>query len=300
MATRKQFLTLARFMSITTSGNLSGITEKAYTSIIDSYRHDDRFPPYDPSYLSAYQKEVRNHVDGLFRDPVFAGQVIQSIFMAEVPDSIADDIRKESYEKEYSIMSTSGYDPGLDFSCFFGEYTRPLHCTMLPNPRMARHIHRIIDEWITQVTSVDFYVPTISSKLLPEHTRRDLVHFADKMTESPEVATYGSLERLEEKFGIQIQGDSEMKQRWYTNGLAPRSYFVAGADAYRYSKFTQKMWNALVDNLEVTNRFNRVNPRRIHIDAAKTTIFSSIQSSPSEDPHGSCENGCCREAQEDS
>jgi hypothetical protein len=174
MAIRKQFLTLARFMSITTSGNLSGITEKAYTSIIDSCRHDNRFPPFDPAYLSAYQVEVRRHVDGLFKDPVFAGQVIQCIFMAEVPDTIAEQIRKESYEKEYSVMSTSGYDPGLDFSCFFGEYTRPLHCTMLPNPRMARHIHMVIDEWIKHVTDIDFYVPAISSKLLPEHTRREL------------------------------------------------------------------------------------------------------------------------------
>jgi hypothetical protein len=172
MAIRKQVLTLARFMAITTSGNLSGITEKAYNLIIDSYRHDNRFPSYDPSYLSAYQVAVRAHVDDLFRDPVFAGQVIQSIFMAEVPENIADQIRNESYEKEYSIMSTSGYDPGLDFACMFGEYTRPLHCTMLPNPRMARHIHRVIDEWIDQVTSVDFYVPSISSKLLPKHTRR--------------------------------------------------------------------------------------------------------------------------------
>jgi hypothetical protein len=177
--------------------------------------------------------------------------------------------------KEIMIMDTDAYTPTINFNPFFGDYREPLHTDVLPNPKMARIVHESINVWLQRIRERP-HPPTLSRKCLPTFTRRELERYIDVLVEDPSIATPASLERLYVKSGVTIDGPCELSQRWYTNALNPRSYFVAGPTAFNHTKYTKWIWNELVDSLVCTNKRNRVNPRRVFVDGLKTAIFYDL------------------------
>lgn len=216
-------------------------------------------------------------IHDLLAHPLHSGAIIMCCFLAPITKEDEQKIKLEAYMKEINTMDTEPYFPDFDYSVFFGNYTGTLHPSMNPNPQMARVVHESIQFWINS-HSAKFAVhyPAISSKLLPRFTRADMDLYILAKVGEPSVATQGVLEYLYMKYGDTMEGPCEIKQRWYTNGLKPRTYFVCGPTLYNATKYTKHLWNDLCDALVITHRRNRVNPRRISILHTQRALFYDL------------------------
>jgi hypothetical protein len=222
-------------------------------------------------------KDPLSTLNTFFEHPLHTGAVIMSCFLAPLDDEVVAQARMESYMKEISVMDSDPYIPNVSFSPFFGKYHERLHPDISANHHGARAVHSAIDRWVEEITHKEHW-PKMSKKLLPTHTRREAEFLVQYLIEEPQLVTPASVEWLDIKHGIRLQGACELSQRWYTNGLGPRSYFVAGPGAYHTTKYTKDIWNSLVDQLAPTNRRNRVNPNRIHVSGEKTAVFYDLTS----------------------
>lgn len=271
---RGRVITLCRHMGVPVGvGNMYSMTHDVVCLLLDEIARTIRncselvnIPPIDL-------------LNERLRHPLFSGALIMACFIAPVGSSEEQEIRLCSYAKEINTMDSEPYLPNLDFRCFFGEYDRPLHPTMAPNPAMAKVVHDAISSWsFSESTSQRMHWPKLSKKLLPHFSRRDLDSYVNYILADPEEADQGVLEYLWMKYAILLEGPCEVKQRWYTNGLKPRTYYVCGPSLFNISKHTQSMWNALCDSLVVTSRRNRVNPNRIHTRGAHHVLFYDLTS----------------------
>lgn len=275
MTTRKHILLLGRHQGLPQGfGNMYNITKPTVDKLVGFFmKHSGitslQLPTYDPYPIYQRIERVLSH-------PLYSGAIIMMCCIAPIDTESEQQIKLDAFFKEITTMDTSPYFPGLDFSCFFGNYNQPLHARMQPNPSMAKVVHKAINSWITKHTSGTIHRPTLSNKLLPNLTRQDMNMWLDAEMGLPELATQGTLEYLHMKYDVTVSGPCEIKQRWYTNGLSPRTYFVCGPTLYERSKYTKALWNDLVDQLTTTQRFNRVNARRIHIEGIERALFYDL------------------------
>jgi len=201
-----------------------------------------------------------------------------AIFLAPHTKASVAKIKMDSILKEVTVMDRDAYTPTINWNVFFGEVDGQLHPNIAPNPRMATEVNMALHTWLTRQIQSSPRLPSISNKLVPSFTRMEMSAYIDLLLQPPEVATQGSLEYLESRYGISFTGSVEMSQRWYTNQIGPRTYYISGATTYGGAKYTKDIWNDLVDSLVVTQRRNRVNPRRIHVDIGKDAIFYDLTS----------------------
>jgi hypothetical protein len=279
---RKQLITLARYGDLPqgTGAFFRRTTDAVdlimtlFGSAIKRMGLQSSFSQYSLTVEDKIVEEVR----GFLRHPVCRGYVIALCTHLPLDPVTVSEEKLASYMKEVNVMDREGFDPEINWSPFFGNYHQSLHDGggMVPNPEMAKLVHKTIDNWIEglryRVLDIE-----MSNKLLPTSTRQELASLSSEVTQAPATATQGSLEELYTK-GVSMNGPCEVSQRWYTNGITPRTYFVAGPDAYNATKYTKDMWNSLVDALSVTNRFNRVNPSRIKVHGVKKALFYDLTS----------------------
>jgi hypothetical protein len=281
----KELLLVARHGGIAEgTGNFAFLTQRVTQELMSLPCF---YPGSGNQALRDQLEDPTPRIQAFFKHPLYSAGIIMSCFLMPLSDEQIRRTQLESYLKEISVMDQENISPKLNYGAFFSNPQIPIHTDISPNPRAATHIHKTIDLWISQLEQDTHHI-TMSRKLLPTKTREELRGFCDDLLEDPETATQASLEWMYIKKGIFFNGGCELKQRWYTNVITPRSYFVAGPDAYNKSKFTKNMWNLLVDLLPSTNRRNRVNPSRIHITGLKTAIFydlTSFTSNMSEQRH---------------
>jgi hypothetical protein len=167
--------------------------------------------------------------------------------------------------KEMLVMESSPLPSALNYRPFFGAYSEPIHPSVDPNPRQASAIHALIDKWILSLEQQPYILPHMTTKLCSKATQKEV---RDKypiyMTFEEEGATQPDLEYIYMTYGDKLEGSPcEVKQRWYTSQLTPRTYYAAGAEAYHRSKYVRNALNSLCDYLPPTERYSRVNPHRI-------------------------------------
>lgn len=71
--------------------------------------------------------------------------------------------------------------------------------------------------------------------------------------------------------GVWIGGRTEMKQKWYPNGLLPRTYFSWGGSDIAISSYLRDFFNELCDCFGPTDRRNRVQPDWLYDPQADTS-----------------------------
>jgi hypothetical protein len=273
---RKHILLLARHMGLPQGlGNMYNITQNTILEVLQAFISKEQISPANLIFLDTLP--FYNRIEALLSHPLYSGAIIMMCCIAPMEKDQEDQIRLEAYLKEINTMDTSPFKPGLDFRCFFGDYHLPLHPTMKPNPQMAAVVHTAIRTWVSTHSYGDrLHYPALSNKLLPSFTRRDMAAYVSALVEEPSNATQGVMEYLYMKYDLKMEGPCEIKQRWYTNGLTPRTYFVCGPTLFEKAKYTKNLWNDLVDSLVVTERRNRVNPRRIHIEGIERALFYDL------------------------
>nr|WNA22201.1 MAG: RdRp [Downy mildew lesion associated ambivirus 6] len=243
---RKELVTLCRGMSIP----VCGTTLYAKTSNILSQIPTGKF--------GAFLLSLCTH-------PLYNGLVLSLCISMPLPDHAIRETYRKLLAKEMLVMETSPVPPQINYNCFFGDYTTPIHPSVQPNPKQAAAIHELIDRWIMLLEEKPFILPHITNKLVAKPTQ-ELVRarYPEYVTFEEEGATQADLEYLYMTEGDLLEGGPcEIKQRWYTSGLTPRTYYAAGSDAYHKSKYVRNALNSLCDILPPTERFSRVNPHRV-------------------------------------
>lgn len=244
---RKQLVTLCRSMSIP----VAGTTLYVKTSTILSEIHNNKnISPFLPSLIIS---------------PIHCGLVLALCISMPLPSQDVREIFSVQLAKEMLVMETSPLPTTINYNCFFGEYATSIHPTVPPNPRQAHAIHMLIEEWVVSLEKKPYILPHITNKLCSKATQEVVKsRYPGYLTFEEEGATQADLEYLYMMEGDLLEGcPCEIKQRWYTSGLVPRTYYAAGSDAYHRSKYMRNALNSLCDFLPPTERFARVNPQRI-------------------------------------
>jgi len=205
-------------------------------------------------------------------DPLTSGLFISLAISLPMSDQVINESYTSMLRKEMLVMETSPLPQSINYSCFFGDYKRPLHPTLDANPQQAARIHSIIDQWVDYMTSKPHILPHITSKLVAKPTQKKLsTSHPDYLTFEEDGATQADLEYIYMTRGDLLEGgECEIKQRWYSSGITPRTYYAAGSDAYHKSKYLRDGLNHLCDLLPPTERFSRVNARRIVLSSPES------------------------------
>jgi hypothetical protein len=250
---RKQFITLCRGMSNPRPGTTLYEKTSACLQEIETHNLDPLLEP-------------------LYTNPLYNGLIIAlCISMPMTAETIRKTYR-DLLNKEVRVMESSPLPTALNYNCFFGEYGTPIHPSLDPNPKQAHAIHSLIDRWIASLETKPVILPHITNKLCSKATQntvRDL--YPDYQTFEEEGATQADLEYIYMTTGDKLEGSPcEIKQRWYTAQLNPRTYYAAGSEAYHKSKYVRDALNSLCDFLPPTERYSRVNPHRIVLHSAQS------------------------------
>jgi len=275
---RKQLITIARYGDIAHGrGSFFHKTQQGYTELRDILSGI-----YDRDYRSSYSATVKTKGDFVeqelqkfLQNPLTRGYMIALCTILPLTQDEVVEEKMASFAKEINAMDRSGYNPELDFSPFFGSYDTPVAPEMRPNHDMALLVHSAIDRWRANMQRMVINI-TISRKLLPTFSRRELRMYTDSLLEDPDAATPGTIEWAQTFGPGEWSGPCEVSQRWYTNGISPRTYYIQGPTAYNRVRYTKELWNDLVDSLSVTNRRSRVNPNRIQIHGVKKALFYDL------------------------
>lgn len=211
----------------------------------------------------------------LYDSSFTAGLLMTMVRLAPLPQDQINSAYESAILKERKVMDETGLPSTLNYNVFFG---RPDEC-IVPgvdaNPVMAKRVQRSIDTWIQQIANKLFF-PRMSHKSIEKsssNVTRSILEYEGIDYEN-EIMSQVELERVYHQTGYQVQGPCEMRQRWYTSQLSPRTYFASGGTAYHNSKFIADMMVQLCDNLPCTNRRYRVNPTRLRIaDGSHAYIY---------------------------
>lgn len=222
--------------------------------------------------LSEDPKWHFDHLERLIGSPLHSGLLIALSISMPLTDNAVSQTYVDLLAKEMMVMESSPLQSALNYNVFFGSYAEPIHPTIPPNPKQAATIHQLIDMWVLSIESKPYILPHMTGKLCSKDTQKEVAaKYPGYHTFEEEGATQPDLEYLYMKFGDKLEGGScEVKQRWYTSQLVPRTYYAAGSDAYHKSKYVRDALNSLCDHLPPTERYSRVNPHRI--------VLSSIHS----------------------
>lgn len=278
---RKQLLTLSRYGKLPLHyGNLLNIVEdgaSAWLSSIEaSIRHELR--PVATTYPSiAYPEESHSLLNEFLRNPLNQGAAIMAIMIYTPSQQQIEEIKLASYLKEINVMDRTPDPPNINFAPFFGDYNTPIHEDVPANPTMAKRVHTAIDNWIKHIGRY-IHTPRLSKKLLNSNDRESIKQYFLDIFHEPQFSTQADLELLEFNRQIQLDNPTELRQRWAPNGISPRSFYVGGSSLYYDVRYSQRMWNDLVDSLAQTHRRGRVNPGRIYIDDIKHALFYDLSS----------------------
>jgi hypothetical protein len=266
---RKALITLARSQSIPDSN--SPILLAKVQPILDRMTDTPPFTNISTTTLNLFGLAILT----LIQQPHLCGLLIVYSLGAPQSESIIADGFFESFRKELSATqtrrkpSTWNWDAILSGRLPRGSIVHegvpdlsPLHRRFASSLRLfrTRQEGRII-------------FPHYSRRGVSRETASLLLNRIDKRAQRVHGPRhtfhrhlkYGNITSLDIvhnyiRTGIWIRGRTEMKQRWYPNGLVPRTYFSWGGDAIVYSSYLRGFFNDLADTFGPTQRHNRVQP----------------------------------------
>jgi hypothetical protein len=134
---------------------------------------------------------------------------------------------------------------------------------------MAKNIHDALSSWKRKISKRVFY-PRMSRKLVSRSTIRSWEEKTGKQwsmngEDGGEDMTQETLERIYHETGIEVDGDCEIRQKWYKSGVTPRTYFAQGGTSYKLSKYIQEIAGLLTEELDACHPVSRLHPARVNL-----------------------------------
>jgi hypothetical protein len=90
--------------------------------------------------------------------------------------------------------------------------------------------------------------------------------------------TCGDLERLYAETGCKIGGPVEVRSAWKYNDLKPRVYFARGGTVHHASKYTQQIFNVILDCFPEVDKTERFLEPCSGIDDDETSVIYDYES----------------------
>jgi hypothetical protein len=223
----------------------------------------------DPSY-TRYFNFVINHRD-LIESPTLSSILLDMCRSAPMSKTDVKDAKLASWGKEISICESPDVGPHLRFRCWFdpNHFNDQILPDVPPNPRMASIIHSALVRWRSKLQEKILY-PRMSRKMISHATKREYERIFGRewVVEEDDGGvemTQETLEKVYHEFGVELEGPCEIRQKWYTSGITPRTYFASGGTAYQKSKYIQEPASDLTAELSTTHPISRLNPARIQL-----------------------------------
>jgi hypothetical protein len=218
----------------------------------------------------------------LYESPITSNLLIELCLCTPMTNQMVADIKADMVRKEIRVMESTPLPSSLHYPTWF-DHTRhhiPLHPHLPANPNTANLIRNRLDIWKQNCTSRIHY-PRMSTKTVSKDTARllhsEYSHIWQGMADE-DIVSHVTLEEHYHRTGQKVGGVCEMRQRWYTAGLVPRTYYASGGEAYWLSRHLQWMFNDLVDSLAITNRYSRVNPSRLRLREGYSAVIYDLSS----------------------
>jgi hypothetical protein len=219
--------------------------------------------------------------------PLLEGPVTSCILLdlcrsLPLPIEEVEEARLNSWKKEgIKIEEPSreciiNWNPIFDSSCF----NEPMVPFLPPNPTMNRFIFAGLLRWRNKFKS-SLLFPRYTRKNMSRATRREFERETGMSLENTPIFSQEDYLRLYHRSGICLQGETEMRQKWYPSGAKPRTYFAQGGEHYSQSMHLQDLFSELVNCIPTTNHITRLQPTRLtlregeHYRVYDLTTFTS-------------------------
>lgn len=175
-------------------------------------------------------------------------------------------IKEKSWSTEVNLVQGTFRNEPLHWDSIFSTDPRiraePLHPELPSNPSIANSLHHILINFRRRMAGRTLY-SRFGKKNMSYSTRREFEQTMGQDLLNVPIYSQEDWLRLYHETGIQLEGSVEMRQRWYTSGAKPRTYFAMGGLTYRHSRFLQDFFTELVDSLPSTHHKTRLRPGRL-------------------------------------
>jgi len=175
-------------------------------------------------------------------------------------------MKEKSWCTEINLVQGSFREESIHWESIFSEHgpdrMLPLHPSLPANPSIANTLHYILRAFRARIRGTTLH-PRYGRKNMSFSTRREYEQTFGESLEDVPIFSQEDWCRIYNRTGIMLEGAVEMRQRWYTSGAKPRTYFAMGGISYRHSRFLQDFFTKLVDSLPSTNHKTRLRPNRL-------------------------------------
>jgi hypothetical protein len=175
-------------------------------------------------------------------------------------------IKEKSWCTEINLVQGVFREDYIHWNTIFSEHEPdrhlPLHHLLPSNPSISNTLHYVLRAFRARIAGSTLH-PRYGRKNMSRATRRDYEQTFGESLEDVPIFSQEDWCRVYNQTGIMLDGAVEMRQRWYTSGAKPRTYFAMGGISYRHSRFLQDFFTKLVDSLPSTNHKTRLRPNRL-------------------------------------
>jgi hypothetical protein len=177
--------------------------------------------------------------------------------------NVEDFVRITSFWKEFKTTQEFRAPPQINYDAIFSRAVSTWHPDVEVRPELQLDIFTRLTSWKNKLSGRVIY-PKYSKKTMGVESSYRLGQdmFSEEFTRGTKLSTR-DWERHYHYTGREVDGPVEMRQAWFFNDLKPRTYFANGGTTYRWSRYMQPIFNALLDIFPMTHRFSRFKLHRL-------------------------------------
>lgn len=180
--------------------------------------------------------------------------------------------RRESFYKELGASQNIRKPSTINYEALFGVYPdQPPHDYIPANPGLQRQIHRDLCQWKDKC-SKQILFPKTSRKSMGVRSSYNAIVLYDLHMDYGQKLSTEDVEYWYWRTGEYPDGPCEMRQAWFYNDLTPRTYYATGCGVARLARYSQRIFNLLLDQFPFTHRFKRFRLDRIKLEKYETAV----------------------------
>jgi len=198
-------------------------------------------------------------------DPLESAIILDVIRCAPMDGYEMIDARKKGWCTEIKLAETTGRPAINFFPFFFPQCTDdPIHPDIPSNPRNLRRIQHRFRKFRENYEGRILYARA-THKNMSSSTRRSFEQTFGASLDNFAIFGQDDWQRVYHEHGILLEGDVEMRQKWYPANAKPRTYFAMGGKCYQKCRFLQDFFSDLVNIFPATNHITRLRPSRLRL-----------------------------------
>lgn len=199
-------------------------------------------------------------------DPLDSAILLDISRGVSASDTDISTTKNQSWGKEIKLAQGTYRDIPVDWRAIFHPDPRyrlnRIHPMLPPNRPMCSFIHLKLRRLREKIRGTTLY-SRYTHKNISKDTRRQYEQVFKDDLDGVQILGQDDVLRKYHETGIFIEGDTEMRQKWYPSGAKPRTYFAMGGNAFKHSRFLQDFFTQLVDSLPMSHHKSRLRPGRL-------------------------------------